>query len=171
MQNQAYGYSFPQGLFFWLFDLANTNLARISLASISPVTLEIPSWIAQRAWWALLLCLAYSGTLILARRLGITAPLAAVTAAGLYALSPRILTTLTAISSEAWPVALVPWTLVPLVPPVPPGVPHTPAHRTPTWPRLAAAVLPVAAMGGVLSLIHISEPTRLCSQSRMPSSA
>lgn len=149
MQNQAYGYLFPQGLFFWLFDLANTNLARISLASISPVTLEIPSWIAQRAWWALLLCLAYSGTLILARRLGITAPLAAVTAAGLYALSPRILTTLTAISSEAWPVALVPWTLVPLVPPVPPGVPHTPAHRTPTWPRLAAAVLPVAAMGGV----------------------
>lgn len=142
MQNQAYGYLFPQGLFFWLADLASASVARVS-----PAPVEIPSWLAQRVWWALLLCLAYSGTLILARRLGITLPLAAVAAASLYALSPRILTTLTAISSEAWPVALVPWTLIPLVPLmtlVPRGL-----RRTPTWPRLAAAVLPVAAMGGV----------------------
>lgn len=142
MQNQAYGYLFPQGLFFWLADLTSSSVARLS-----PAPFEVPSWLAQRVWWALLLCVAYSGTLMLARRLGITLPLAAVAAAGLYALSPRILTTLTAISSEAWPVALVPWTLIPLVSLVP-LVPRA-SRRTPTWPRLAAAVLPVAAMGGV----------------------
>jgi len=117
VQNQAYGYLFPQGPFFLLADW-----------------LHVPDWVAQRVWWALLLSIAYSGTLVLARRIGITATLPAVTAAVLYALSPRILTTLTAISSEAWPVALVPWTLVPLL-----------GKR----PNVAAAVVPVALMGGV----------------------
>ncbi|MCP1387569.1 DUF3367 domain-containing protein [Corynebacterium sp. TA-R-1] len=119
MQNQAYGYLFPQGAWFWLADL-----------------LGVPDWIAQRLWWTLLVGLAYSGTLVLARRVlgprvGWAGP---VVAAVLYALSPRVLTTLTAISSEAWPVALVPWTLVPLV-----------GRR----PNVAAAIVPVAFMGGV----------------------
>lgn len=117
MQNQAYGYLFPQGAFFLAADAA-----------------RLPDWVAQRLWWSLLLCIAYSGTLELARRLGIGATAPAVTAAALYALSPRILTTLTAISSESWPVALVPWTLVPLV------------GRK---PNVAAAVIPVTLMGGV----------------------
>ncbi|PAT14486.1 hypothetical protein CKJ84_08305, partial [Corynebacterium sp. NML 120412] len=97
VQNQAYGYLFPQGPFFLLTHFAG-----------------VPEWVAQRAWWTLLVCLAYSGALILARRTGVRGRFPQVTAALLYALSPRILTTLTAISSEAWPVALVPWTLVPL---------------------------------------------------------
>ncbi|AWB84828.1 alpha-(1-_3)-arabinofuranosyltransferase family protein [Corynebacterium liangguodongii] len=109
LQNQAYGYLFPQGPFFLL---------------------PLPDWVLQRVWWALLLGLAFSGTLTLARRMGIPGLLPAV----LYALSPRILTTLTAISSEAWPVALVPWTLVPLV-----------GRR----PQLAPALIPVALMGAV----------------------
>lgn len=112
IQNQAYGYLFPQGPFFLL---------------------PLPDWVLQRLWWALLLSLAYSGTLALARRIGIPgAP--AVIAAVLYALSPRILTTLTAISSEAWPVALVPWTLLPLV------------NRR---PQVAPALIAVALMGAV----------------------
>lgn len=115
VQNQAYGYLFPQGAFFWLFGW-------------------LPDWLTQRAWWALLLGVAYSGTLVLARRIGITGTWPPVLAALLYALSPRILTTLTAISSEAWPVALVPWTLVPLV------------QRR---PRVAPAVVAVACMGAV----------------------
>ena len=116
MQNQASGYLFPQGAFFLAAHAAH-----------------VPAWVSQRLWWALLLSLAYSGTLTLARRLGISgAP--AVTAAVCYALSPRVITTLTAISSEAWPVALVPWTLVPLV-----------GRR----PNAAAAIVPVALMGGV----------------------
>ncbi len=117
VQNQAYGYLFPQGPFFLLAD-----------------TLGVPEWLAQRAWWTLLLCLAYSGALILARRTGVRGTLPQVSAAMLYALSPRILTTLTAISSEAWPVALVPWTLIPL---------------TRARPRISGAVLAVAAMGAV----------------------
>ena len=87
VQNQAYGYLFPQGPFFLLGHL-----------------LHVPDWLVQRAWWLLLLCLAYSGTLTLARRIGIQGTFPQVLAAGCYALSPRILTTLTAISSEAWPV-------------------------------------------------------------------
>ena len=117
VQNQAYGYLFPQGPFYLAGDL-----------------LHVPDWLIQRAWWWLLLCLAYSGALTLARRVGIRGTFPQVLAAGLYALSPRILTTLTAISSEAWPVALVPWTLIPLT------------RRT---PRVAPAVVAVACMGAV----------------------
>nr|WP_291313942.1 alpha-(1->3)-arabinofuranosyltransferase family protein [Corynebacterium sp. UBA2622] len=113
IQNQAYGYLFPQGPFFLL---------------------PLPDWVLQRLWWSLLLCVAYSGTLLLARRIGLPGTVPPVVAAALYALSPRILTTLTAISSEAWPVALVPWTLLPLL------------HRRPNVP---AALIPVALMGAV----------------------
>jgi len=115
VQNQAYGYLFPHGAFFWL-------------------TQALPDWVQQRLWWSLLLCLAFSGALVLARRVGIRGTAAQVLAAGLYALSPRILTTLTAISSEAWPVALAPWTLVPLV------------KRT---PQVAPALVAVFCMGAV----------------------
>ena len=117
VQNQAYGYLFPQGPFFLAGDL-----------------LHVPDWLIQRAWWWLLLGLAYSGTLALARRVGIRGTFPQVLAAAVYALSPRILTTLTAISSEAWPVALVPWTLIPL---------------TRRNPQVAPAVVAVACMGAV----------------------
>ncbi|MEH0147741.1 alpha-(1-_3)-arabinofuranosyltransferase family protein [Corynebacterium sp. Q4381] len=117
MQNQAYGYLFPQGLFFLLAD-----------------AFRLPDWVAQRLWWTLLLGLAFSGMLVLARRAGVRGTAGPVIAAVLYALSPRILTTLTAISSEAWPVALVPWTLIPLV-----------GKRPNPW----AAVIAVALMGAV----------------------
>lgn len=113
IQNQAYGYLFPQGPFFLL---------------------PLPDWVVQRLWWALLLGIAFSGTLVLARRVGVAPGAPAVAAAFAYALSPRILTTLTAISSEAWPVALVPWTLVPLL-----------ARR----PNVAASLVAVALMGAV----------------------
>ena len=115
LQNQAYGYLFPQGAFFLL---------------------PLPAWVLQRCWWTLLVGLAFSGTYALARRMGMRGVAGPAVAGALYAFSPRILTTLTAISSEAWPVALVPWTLLPLL-----G-----AERR---PRLAAALLPVACMGAV----------------------
>lgn len=117
LQNQAYGYLFPQGLFFLL-------------------TEPLPDWIAQRFWWLLVTGLGYSGFLLLLTRLNVgTAPFRWL-AALLYALSPRVLTTLTAISSETWPVMLAPWVMVPLL-----GRLHLRS--------VALAVLPVAAMGAV----------------------
>ena len=52
LQNQAYGYLFPQGAFFLLGDLA-----------------DVPPWVTQRLWSALVLVLAYEGTRRLARAL------------------------------------------------------------------------------------------------------
>ncbi|AKP09531.1 Arabinofuranosyltransferase [Corynebacterium pseudotuberculosis] len=131
LQNQAYGYLFPQGAFFLL---------------ASP----LPDWVAQRLWWTLLLGLAFSGFLLLTRRIGVGSSGSRVLAAALYALSPRILTTLTAISSEAWPVALAPWVLWPLIPVA--GAAHNNADRRLPVQGLsgvAASLLAVIGMGAV----------------------
>lgn len=95
LQNQAYGYLFPHGLFFAVFSF-------------------LPAWVTQRLWWGLLLALAFAGTVLLLQRLGIGSRGSRVIAGILFALSPRILTTLGAISSEAWVCALVPWALLPV---------------------------------------------------------
>lgn len=96
LQNQAYGYLWPHGLFF---------------AVLSP----LPDWFVQRAWWALLLCLAFTGMHRLLAALRIGSPKSRILAGLLYALSPRIIATIGAISSEAWTFALAPWVLVPLL--------------------------------------------------------
>lgn len=96
LQNQAYGYLFPHGLFFGLLSW-------------------LPNWVTQRLWWGLLLFIAFAGTFKLLERAGVGTRSSRVIAAILYALSPRILATLGAISSEAWVVALAPWVLLPVV--------------------------------------------------------
>lgn len=117
LQNQAYGYLFPHGAFFVLTD-------------------PLPDWVAQRLWWLLVTGVGYSGFLLLARRIGVGSPTFRVLASFLYALSPRTLTTLTAISSETWPVMLAPWVVLPLLGPL--GL-----------RAVAAATIPVAMMGAV----------------------
>ena len=117
LQNQAYGYLFPHGAFF-------------------AATQFLPDWVAQRLWWTLVLGIGYSGALTVARRAGL-ASLPAAVAAAAYALSPRVLTTLTAISSETWPVMLAPWVVAPLL--------RSEVRRH----EVAAAILPVALMGAV----------------------
>ena len=98
VQNQAYGYLFPQGPFFALFDLVG-----------------MPAWLTQRLWWAVLLTIAYVGVVRVAAALRIgTRPTRAV-AGVLYALAPRMLGDLGSISSEVWPVALAPWVLLPVI--------------------------------------------------------
>src|SRR4029079_4194597 len=112
-QNQAYGYLFPHGAFFLAGDM-----------------LGLPGWVTQRLWWALLLTIGFWGLLRLAEALGIgstrppggdaaaVAPLppgARAVAAAAFALSPRVLTTIGAISSETLPMMLAPWVMLPVV--------------------------------------------------------
>ncbi|PWR12800.1 DUF3367 domain-containing protein [Micromonospora acroterricola] len=98
LQNQAYGYLFPMGSFF-----AGGQL------------LGVPPWITQRLWSALLLVAAFYGLLRLARALAVgTEPTRYAAALG-YALAPRMLTEIGALSSETLSAALLPWVLLPLV--------------------------------------------------------
>ncbi len=96
--NQTYGYLFPMGPFFLIGH-----------------GVGLPAWWTQRLWWVLLLLLAYYGTYRLAAALDIGTPGGRIAGALAYAAAPRVLTVLGAISVEAWPGALVPWTLLPLV--------------------------------------------------------
>nr|WP_289297545.1 alpha-(1->3)-arabinofuranosyltransferase family protein [Corynebacterium guaraldiae] len=120
LQNQAYGYLFPQGLFFLLAD-------------------PLPDWIAQRAWWFVVLAVGFLGFFRVVRTVLPAAPgYAALMGSLLYALSPRTLTTLGAISSETWPVMLAPWVLLPFLRP----------GRL-CWRDAAPSVVAVACMGAV----------------------
>lgn len=96
LQNQAYGYLFPQGLFFLLTD-------------------PLPDWIAQRLWWWLLLGLGYSGFCLLLKKAQVGAPGWQMLGSFLFALSPHTISTVGAISSETWPMMLTPWALLPIV--------------------------------------------------------
>src|SRR5689334_16754256 len=101
-QNQAYGYLFPHGAFFLTGHL-----------------LGLPGWVTQRLWWAVLLIVGFWGLLRVAEALndgrGIGTPTSRVIAAAAFALSPRVLTTLGAISSETLPMMLAPWVLLPVI--------------------------------------------------------
>lgn len=121
--NQAYGYLWPMGPFF---------------AAGSAVGL--PAWLVQRLWWALVMCVAATGLVALARRLGIGTSGSQILAGLAYALSPRILTLLGERSIEAWPMALAPWILVPLV---------SLAHGGPLRPAVTRSAVAVGLIGGV----------------------
>lgn len=123
LQNQAYGYLWPMGPFFALGGV-----------------LDVPGWVVQRLWLALILCVAFLGAALLSRLLGVRSDLACVVAGFAYALSPRMLTTLGTISIESWPSALAPWVLIPLVI----GSRRGSARRAAAWAALA-----VAMVGGV----------------------
>ncbi|MEH0846296.1 alpha-(1-_3)-arabinofuranosyltransferase [Micromonospora sp. CPCC 205711] len=123
LQNQAYGYLFPMGPFFAAGQL-----------------LGLPPWITQRLWCALLFGAAFYGLLLLARTMRIgTEPTRYAAALG-YALAPRVLTEIGALSSEVLSAAMLPWVLLPLV-----------RVRRIGSPRRAAALsaLAVLGMGGI----------------------
>ncbi|WP_435769260.1 alpha-(1-_3)-arabinofuranosyltransferase domain-containing protein [Nocardioides sp. SYSU DS0651] len=97
LQNQAYGYLFPQGPFFALLDLVGS-----------------PGWLTQRLWSVLVLLVACEGARRLARALG-TGPWAAAAAGLAYGLVPRHVTELGTRSAEILPGAVIPWALLPVV--------------------------------------------------------
>lgn len=98
VQNQAYGYFFPMGPFFWLGNLVHLD-----------------PWVTQRLWWSLLFVVAFLGIVKLAGELGVRSDGARLLAAAAFALSPRILSVVGPSSIEVWPSALAPWVLIPLV--------------------------------------------------------
>jgi arabinofuranan 3-O-arabinosyltransferase len=98
LQNQAYGYLWPMGPFFWVLH-----------------AVDVPGWAVQRAWESLVVVVAFLGVARVSRALGIRSDVACVLAGVAYALSPRMLTTLGPISIEAWPSAVAPWVLLALV--------------------------------------------------------
>ncbi|TKJ32129.1 alpha-(1-_3)-arabinofuranosyltransferase family protein [Blastococcus sp. CCUG 61487] len=119
LQYQAYGYFFPMGPFFTLGHL-----------------LGLPVWVVQRLWLAALMCTAFLGVVLLARRLGIGTPSTVLLAGIAYAMAPRMLSVMTATSVEVTPMALAPWVLVPLA-----GLSR---HGS---PRRAAALSGLAVLG------------------------
>lgn len=119
MQNQAYGYLFPQGFFFLITHYL------------------MPMWVSGRLWWALVLCTGFAGSYLLFRHLKTDAhPLALWTGAFLYCMSVHTISTLGAISSETWPSMLAPWILLAVLSPLPRG------KRWLMW-------IPVCLLGGV----------------------
>lgn len=133
-QNQAYGYLFPHGAFFLAGDL-----------------LGLPGWVTQRLWWALLLTMGFWGILRLAEVLDIGSPASRILAALAFTLSPRVLTTLGAISSETLPMMLAPWVLLPVVLALRHGAgpPATLGHEGSPRKLAARSALAVALMGAV----------------------
>jgi len=98
LQQQAAGYLFPMGPFFWLGRL---------------VALE--PWVIQRLWIGAVAVVAFLGTVRLAGRLGIGTPWTRVAAGFAYAASPAALPVIGALSNEFLPAAMLPWILLPLV--------------------------------------------------------
>ncbi|HEV7147702.1 MAG TPA: alpha-(1-_3)-arabinofuranosyltransferase family protein, partial [Pedococcus sp.] len=124
LQNQAYGYLFPMGPFF-----------------VAGRLVALPPWVIQRLWWALVLCVAFTGVVALARRLQLGSPATRLVAGVAFALSPHLLTVLGPVSAEAWPMALAAWVLVPLVSP---AATHRSARRSAFLSGIA-----VLLMGGI----------------------
>lgn len=96
-QNQAYGYLFPQGTWFVLMDL-----------------LQVPDWVGQRLWSALILVVACEGARRVARAVGLP-ELVALLAGAVFAFSPRLLGTVGVQTAESLPGAVMPWLVLAVV--------------------------------------------------------
>ncbi|WP_205474580.1 alpha-(1-_3)-arabinofuranosyltransferase family protein [Nocardioides sp. SYSU D00038] len=97
LQNQAYGYLFPQGLFFSGME-----------------QLAVPGWVAERVWSVLVLVVACEGLRRVALVLAVN-PWAAAVAGLAYGLNARNVAELGVRSAEILPGAVLPWALLPVL--------------------------------------------------------
>ena len=95
--DQAYGYLFPMGPYYWFGS-----------------AVRLPEWIVQRIWLALLLTVALWGTIRLAETLAIGGRWSRLAGGVAYACSPLLLAQIHD-SSYVMPAVLLPWVMVPLV--------------------------------------------------------
>ena len=123
LQDQAAGYLFPMGPFFYLGRLAGLD-----------------PWVIQRLWIGTVGVAAFLGTVRLADRLGIGTPWSRIAAGFGYAASSAALTLIGGLSSEFLPAAMLPWILIPLV-----GA----AHGGRRGRAAARSAVAVALCGGV----------------------
>jgi arabinofuranan 3-O-arabinosyltransferase len=121
--DQTVGYLWPMGPFFLVGHLSH-----------------LPEWLVQRLWWGLLLSVAFTGLVTLARKMNIGTQTSQIIAGAAFALCPRILSEIGSNSVEAWPTAVAPWVLVPLIP-----LAQGARLRRP----IALSALAVACAGGV----------------------
>ncbi len=123
VQNQANGYLFPQGPFFWLADL-----------------IHVTPWVTQRLWSALVVVAACEGMRRVARALDLP-PSAAFLGGLVFAFSPRLIGTSGVLTGEALPGALAPWALLPML--------LVTRGRLAARPAVVLSAAAVIAMGGV----------------------
>ncbi len=97
LQNQAYGYLFPQGSFF---------------AALEWV--QVPGWVAERVWTVLVLVVACEGLRRVARAISL-GPWAAAIAGLCYGVNSRNIAELGVRSAEILPGAVLPWALLPIL--------------------------------------------------------
>ncbi len=123
LQNQAVGYWFPMGPFFWVGH-----------------ALGLPGWVTQRLWLGLILLVALWGFLRLAEAFAVGTPTARLIGSVAFATGPAVLIELGTRSPNVLPLALLPLALLALV-----------SGAEGASPRRAAALsaLAVLAMGGV----------------------
>jgi arabinofuranan 3-O-arabinosyltransferase len=133
LQNQAYGYFIPMGPFYAVGHI-----------------LGFPAWMVQRAWWALVLLVAFHGMYRLCERFGVGNHPVRIIAGLAFALSSRMITEVGAVSIEVWPMAMAPWVLLPLIR-VQPGGELKAAARSGLAVALCGGVNAVA-VGSVLPL-------------------
>ncbi|HUZ37945.1 MAG TPA: alpha-(1-_3)-arabinofuranosyltransferase family protein, partial [Streptosporangiaceae bacterium] len=145
LQNQAAGYLFPMGPFFWLG----------KLAALQP-------WVIQRLWIGVVAVAAFLGIVRLAGRLGIGTPWARIAAGFAYAASPAGLPVIGALSNEFLPAAMLPWILLPLVDAARGGRRGIAAARSATAIGLCGAVNATATIAvlvpAVLYVLTLARP-------------
>ena len=95
--DQAYGYLFPMGSYYWLGSASH-----------------LPEWIVQRLWMGLLLSAALWGTILLAESLRIGGRWSRLAGGAAYALSPLVLAQAHD-TGFVIPVVLLPWVMLPLI--------------------------------------------------------
>ena len=121
--DQAYGYLFPMGPYYWLGSAVGLS-----------------EWIVQRVWSALLLTTAFWGTIRLAESLGVGGRWSRLAGGVAYASSPLLLAQIHD-TSYVMPAVLLPWVLVPLIRAYRGELTSgSAAARSPGWPSSSWAV-------------------------------